>query len=474
MYNDIILPSLRRLKQFLWPLFLAAFLIFFIVGCAVYHPLPLEKNPHASRISRLVIMSKRINHPILKPVKIDLRDGISPDEAALLAVAGNPELRALRDQMGIVKAQLIQAGLIPNPSFSYDIEKPTGGRKEEAVKGFEFGVNFDLSSLVSKGARIEEAKSKLKSVEISIAWREWQVAEAAKLHTLRLFWIGKMLPLSIEEVSLLRKNLELTEKALRMGLKNCNDIEIARKEYQSAKLSLINLKNEYERERLALNRTIGIPPGKILSLQREINFPRWDSLPNSKQILRGIENRRLDLLALRIGYKSQEARLRAAVLSQFPGLSIRFARARDVENVLTSNFGISIELPFFKGKRGKIELEKATRKKLYDEYNFRVFEARSDVVRIIKDMKFLKSRIRTKKSYIKTQAHLVSVLKDALAKGESDIFSFYSARKELIEQRLFLLRLKERLSELALTLELVSGRYLPSRSAKASKRKTGG
>ncbi len=464
----------ESLTKFLKCLLPTAFLIFFLAGCAVYHPLLLEKNSPVPRISKLEIMAKKINHPILKPVRIDLRDGISPDEAALLAVAGNPELRAVRDQMGIVKAQLIQAGLIPNPSFSYGFEKPIGGRKEEAVKGFEFGINFGLSSLISRGAKIDEAKSRLKSVEISIAWKEWQVAEAAKLHALRLFWIGKMLPLVMEEGSLLRRNLKLIVKALKIGGKNCKDMEIARRECQRVKLALINLKNENERERLALNRTIGIPPGKMLSLQEEVNFSRWGSLPRSAQVLRGIENRRLDLLALRIGYKSQEARLRAAVLSQFPGLSIKFARAMDVENVLTSNFGVSIEMPFFNRKRGKIELEKATRKKLYDEYNFRVFEVRSKVVEIIKDMKFLRSRIHTKENYIKAQAHLVSVLKDASAKGESDIFSFYSARKELIEQKLSLLRLKENLSDLALALELVSGRYLPFRDSRASRRKTGG
>ena len=55
----------------------------------------------------------------------DLRhDGINPatpltvTQVAGLAVRNNPDLRAVRAQHGVAQAQVLQAGLLPNPQFA--------------------------------------------------------------------------------------------------------------------------------------------------------------------------------------------------------------------------------------------------------------------------------------------------------------------------------------------------------------------
>jgi len=74
-----------------------------------------------------------------------------------------------------------------------------------------------------------------------------------------------------------------------------------------------------------------------------------------------IEDRRLDLLALKSGYQSQEERLRAAILQQFPKISLGFSRARDTTNVVSTGFGITIDLPLFDRNQGGIAFGKAQR-----------------------------------------------------------------------------------------------------------------
>ena len=65
------------------------------------------------------MQAKEIKHPLLKPIDFDIRNGLSPDEAAVLAVIANPKLRASRDERQLAAAQLLQAGILPNPQFSY-------------------------------------------------------------------------------------------------------------------------------------------------------------------------------------------------------------------------------------------------------------------------------------------------------------------------------------------------------------------
>jgi len=100
-------------------LILAAFLPL-LYGCATYHPEPIDGPavgdalmPPAMEVVR--IKAGVIKHPILRPVDFDIRDGLSPDEAAVMAVIANPALRAVRDLRGVAGAQIIQAGILPNP-----------------------------------------------------------------------------------------------------------------------------------------------------------------------------------------------------------------------------------------------------------------------------------------------------------------------------------------------------------------------
>ncbi|PYL24758.1 MAG: hypothetical protein DMF44_04155, partial [Verrucomicrobia bacterium] len=70
----------------------------------------------------------RILGPEIPSQIVDLRQGIGPDEAATIALYSNPALRAIRDRRGLAAAQLIQAGILPNPVVSYARDFVTGGR----------------------------------------------------------------------------------------------------------------------------------------------------------------------------------------------------------------------------------------------------------------------------------------------------------------------------------------------------------
>src|SRR5262250_3896687 len=80
------------------------------------------------------VQAREIQHPILRPIEFDIRNGLSPDEAAILAVIANPKLRATRDQRKLAAAQLLQAGILPNPQFSYALGGRRGGEKKGKVK----------------------------------------------------------------------------------------------------------------------------------------------------------------------------------------------------------------------------------------------------------------------------------------------------------------------------------------------------
>ncbi|WP_169703939.1 hypothetical protein [Candidatus Kuenenia stuttgartiensis] len=84
-------------------------------GCASYHPRYLtsavvEEKLTVPSTKDICIMAGSIDHPVLKPIDFDDRDGLSPNEAAVLAVLLDPSLTVERDRRLLAGAQLLQAG----------------------------------------------------------------------------------------------------------------------------------------------------------------------------------------------------------------------------------------------------------------------------------------------------------------------------------------------------------------------------
>ncbi len=212
---------------------------------------------------------------------------------------------------------------------------------------------------------------------------------------------------------------------------------------------------------MALNKALGFPPGYSIPIQKD-SIPSCPSTPIQEgKILSNLLKNRLDLMALSMGYKSQEARLRAAVLSQFPRIGVGLLQARDTGDVKTCGLTVTLELPFFDQGQGRIALERASRKMLYDQYMARLFEARSQVVSIVKKMASLKERILAEEKAIGALENLLSIYNKAIKQGNGDLLSYYQAQEQLIARRLGLYELRQTLTDLGVALETATGTYLP-------------
>jgi len=358
-----------------------------LVSCASYRPrsLPsaaMQQIPAIPDSQAVVVQARAIQHPLLKPVPFDLKDGLSPDEAAILAVIINPALRAVRDQRGIASAQLLQAGILPNPRLAYDLEIPVGGATQGKLNAFGFGLGWDVTSLISRNARLDAARAHASSIDLDVAWHEWQVAEAARLHTYHLIFAGQRLTVAKKaEISFQRLWKDI-KRGVALGVKTQLDLSATETSLQEAKLQVLVAQSAVNEEKLALNRALGLPPGRVILLEKTI-FPALNQCPSRQVLLKNAETRRLDLLALRLGYDSQEARVRAAVRSRFPEISLGLTGGRDPDDLQTGGLGLSIELPFFNRNQGHIARERATRKQLFDKYTARLFETRADIARLV-------------------------------------------------------------------------------------------
>lgn len=413
-------------------------------------------DPNALRVS-----ANSIKHPLLKPISFDDRQGLTPDQAAILAVLANPSLRSARDEHGIATAQLLQAGILPNPQVTFGEEYPYGGAIDGAVTASNVGLSWDITQLISRDAKKRAARANLDSVDLSIAWQEWQIAQAAKSAVYDVVSLSAQLTLAQEIDQRQAQNLSLIRDAVEHHEKTMLDLTAAQDASLEAHATALSQERDLDRQLLNLNKTLGLPPETRVQLNPNIILPDHLDVPAADRILSGLQDRRLDLLALKLGYQNQEQTLRAAVLEQFPKVNIGFDRQRDNTNVQSVGFAVTVDLPIFDRNQGTIAVETATRQKLFDEYVERVFEARFDVYAALNDLNGLSKQIAAEEAAVPSQ-QFIDGYRDAMDQGNLDVLSYYGVISSRAQKQLEVLKLKQELMDNQVALELAAGEYLPA------------
>jgi outer membrane protein TolC len=446
---------------------LAAVLTATLGGCTRYRALPLDPRvvgrllrPPDARTVR--VQARSLRHPILKPLDVKIDEGLSADGAAVLAVIANPGLRAVRDRRGLAAAQLLQAGILPNPQVSYSFDVPTGGSTQGTLNAYGVGLSWDVTSLLTRGPEVAAARKHAASVDLDVAWQEWQVAQGAKLHLLRLVSLRREIPLAERAAKGRREHLAAVKHAFDLGVATELERAAAASAESDARATLLSLEHEETRERIALNLALGLPASSRPLLRSDIVLPTWERIPGEEELVKGLEERRLDLVALRLGYESEEATLRAAIRAQFPKINVGATHARDTTNVVTTGYGVTVDLPIFDRNQGRIAIERATRKQLFDEYVNRLYESRSELAGILADMRSVRREIAATAASLPDLRRLAAAYETARRAGNADVLSYYEAQDKWVGGQMRLLALKRDLSDLGVALEISAGRYFPA------------
>lgn len=331
-----------------------------LAGCASYRAAPLPAEP-------------RLADSVAQLTGVPASDWLTVAEVTRLALENNPDLRAVRAQRGVAQAQLLQAGLLPNPSVTGAILPLAAG--VGTTFAWNAGLSFDVTSLITLSRRREAAAAGADQVNAQIVWQEWQTAGQARLLSVDVIEGSQLLAVLHRETALLASRVELSRQAVAAGNATLTTLAPDIAALQSATVQ------EQDQARLLLGKRhqlaalLGLQADAPLELVTEPELPALD-LNAARRLLPSLAERRPDLIALRLGYAAEDAKLRAAILAQFPKLTFGVTGGSDNSNVRNIGPQISLELPIFDRNQGNIAIENATRQQLYDEYTARLGSVR--------------------------------------------------------------------------------------------------
>jgi outer membrane protein TolC len=330
------------------------------------------------------------------------------------------------------------------------------------VTAYNFTAAWEFSALVPFLPKQTAARKNFRAVDLDIAWQEWQIAMNARAGVYRVLSLGAQVARAREATDGLQQSTDAVRKATEAHEKTVLDLAAVESASQDSRATMLALEQELEKQRLGLNKILGVEPETNVTLREGLTLPTRLAAPDERGLFDGLESHRLDLLGLQQGLESQDATVRAAVLAQFPKMSAAFVKASDTTNVHTTGFNVAIDVPIFDRNQGAIATERATRQRLRDEYNQRMFEARSDIATAIADIRSLGRQIAAAEEALPLLEKLVASAQTAIEQGNADVLSYYTARSNLLQKRIQLIKLQEQLLEAHTALEIASGRYLPT------------
>ncbi|WP_036516290.1 TolC family protein [Nevskia soli] len=349
-------------------------LLLALTGCASYSALPLDKD------ARPRDSLEQLRHEAPLPARLGV------DDIALLALLNNPDLLAARAQRGVARAQLLAAGILPNPSLSASYGFLLGG--PGTMGALSAGLSQDLRSLVTLSAKRGAARQSAREIDASLLWQEWQTIAKARLQAVDLIEGERQCELLQGQLSLLQGRLERSRRALDQGDSTLAALVPELTAAADARKQLDDLKRQQETRRRDLDTFLGLSPQVVLPLDPAISLPPLDAAAVNAD-LPGLADRRPDLVALQLGYGAQEEKVRGAILAQFPLLSLGVSGGHDTSDVRTLGPQITMDLPIFDRNQGNIALERATRQQLHDEFGARLAAARSEVQALLADQALL-------------------------------------------------------------------------------------
>lgn len=425
-------------------------------GCALYHPLPLPSKPDlVGQLSSL-----RTEAPAARPGeasrRIDVEKPLGLDDVGLLAVLNDPELRSERGQVDLAQANLLQSSLLPNPSASVSFAPILGGT--DVAPAWTAALSQDIKSILTYHTHKKSARFQAQQVNADLLWQEWQIAQKARLLALDLYYGQQSLDLNRRELDLLDEEVKAVQRAIQarnLDLTALAPLLTAKAaaEQAAASLGLTQLQSWQ-----SLDALLGLDP----TVRFAIATPSLPPLPaNLTALLTNLPDRRPDLVALQLGYRSADEDVRTAIIGQFPAFALGGQWGQDTTNVRSAGPAATFDLPIFDRNQGQVAQTRATRLLLHEQYQARLDDAFASVSGLDAQIRRLTEDLDAASDAAAAAERMSQSAQKAYAEGSMDQRSLADFETTALERRIEALALARSLGETRITLTVELGLGLP-------------
>lgn len=307
-----------------------------------------------------------------------LKDGLTRQEAVAIALMNNRQLQATYEELGISQAEMVQAGLLANPSVTASLGFPTGGGG--SINEFEFSLTQDFLSLFVLPLRKKVAAEQFAADTARVSGEAFRVATDTSEAFVDLQAAEKLLELRRTIATAAAASADLANKLFEAG--NTTELErsLENAANQQAQLETARAELMALESRERLNRLLGLFGGRTAwTLATEL-----PALPEADPDMSHLEARalreRLDVQAAR---KQVEMFDRSVSLTKtwrwFGRIEVGVDTHRDPDGPRLVGPSLTLELPVFDQRQAAIARLEAVLRQSERRLDAVSVDARSEV-----------------------------------------------------------------------------------------------
>ena len=315
---------------------------------------------------------------------------LSPEAAVQIALLNNPNLQAVYEDLGVTQADVVEAGLLENPTIFGQARFPDGS---DGSTNLEFGIAQNFLSLLMLPARKNLAELHFEQKKLLVA--DKVIRLAADVRKAYFVAVG-----AAESRKLHKHKATAAENAFDLALRmrsagNMSDLDLAEQQvrYEQARIDLADSEGLYLEARENLNRLMGLWGDRTdWSL-----IDKLPDVPDHEVPLNHLESvaiaNRLDLAAAR---KEVEAMAQALGITVdwrwVGGIEVGISTERDTDRTWVTGPSLSIELPIFNQHQADIARLEAKLRLSHQRLTAQAIQIRSEV-RSLRDRLVMKRQL---------------------------------------------------------------------------------
>ena len=362
-----------------------------------------------------------------------LADELTADEAVQVALLNNPELRATYADLGLARAELVQAGLLRNPVFDAVFRFPV---EEEGLVNLDLGVAFEFLNVLAIPLRRQVAAQEFEAARLRVTGGVIDLATRAQLAFREVQARQQILGL-FETVARAQAASLAAAEALRAA-GNLTDLDLARERllHARARLALSDAEEQVVAARERLNVLMGLwGDATRWRVAQRLPPPEDDRLDPAALERRAVEASldlaaaRHDLLALGRAYNL------TGVTSVIPEVEIGGAAEREgEERSWTAGPAFAIALPIFDFGQAQRASARAAIAGAQDRYRALAVRIRAEARRLAAEV------IKAREAASYYRGTILPLTQEVMSQSQLQynamqlgVFDLLSARREQIE-----------------------------------------
>ncbi len=436
--------------------------IFLLTGCASVQTQQEWKRVKHFSVERTGIeiiweQSEKDAMAVKEKVKRLVSDGITIDEAVKIALLNNRKLQASFEEIGIAKADLVQAGLFTNPNLSAIFRFPFGG----GGAGIEAAGLLNIADFWQIPIRKKVAAARLESAMLQISEEILNTAAEAKKAYINYLALSSVR----DEMEKIKDHTEEWRDHLiyrqQFGYASNLDIYMANALAVGTELEFAKIESELLISRYRLHRILGLSPDQSDYELAEILSEEINQLPELEQLISYALSNRPDIQTARLHIENARQVLaleRSRIFSNVGAGAVYESGIDGDESIGTE---IGIHLPVFDQNQAQIAKAEYRFRQTEKELKAKIQEVREDISVGFERLYLLSQQI----NLIKTQilpAHTAAVehAEKYFNAMELNMLYLLDARQRLLETKRHYFNALKEYHEQVVELERIIGRVM--------------